>query len=207
MDMLAGIRSEVEPQRTSEILERLAKDVGGGDTNVGVLLDGMKERGFGLIIFLFSLPNAILPIAWILGTPVLFFSAQLALGYREPWLPSPMRRAGIGRDSASKLLGFTTRYLQWMEGLAKPRLMWLTMPFMERIIGAYLVFLTLVLLVPIVPFGNALPAFGLGIMAVGILERDGLALIIGALIGAVGATYVFLMLGGAYVAFKSIFGF
>jgi hypothetical protein len=184
MDLSVRADDEAQPERTSEILARLVQRTDVGNTNVGTLLDGMKDRGFGLIIFLFSLPNAVLPIAWILGTPVLIFSIQLVLGYTEPWLPGSMRRASVSRDTFAKLISFAVRYLQKMETLLQPRWTWLTGRFMERVLGLYMVFLTLVLLVPIVPFGNALPAFGLGIIAVGIMERDGIAIIIGSLIGA-----------------------
>lgn len=206
MDLPIEVNGGAEPQRTSEILARFGQKANGDGMDVGALLDAMKDRGFGIIIFLFSIPNAILPIAWILGTPVLIFSAQLVLGYREPWLPGSMRRASFSRDTFGKIISYAVRYLQKLETLLKPRWMWLTGPFVERILGLYMVFLTLVLLVPIVPLGNAMPAFALGIMAVGIMERDGIAIIVGSLIGAAGAAYVFLMLGGAYVAFKAIFG-
>lgn len=206
MDLPVGVENEAEPLRTSQILTRVAQEADAEHMDVGTLLDGLKDRGFGLIIFLFSLPNAVLPIAWILGTPVLFFASQLVLGYSEPWLPGRMRRARLGRETFAKLTGYAVKYLQVLERLLRPRWIWMTGHFMERILGLYMVFLTLVLLVPIVPFGNALPAFGLGIMAVGIMERDGLAIVIGSLIGALGSAYVFLALGGAYVAFKAIFG-
>jgi hypothetical protein len=66
-------------------------------------------------------------------------------------------------------------------------------------------FLTLVLLVP-VPFGNALPSFGIAIIAAGLLEKDGLAIVIGSLIGLSGAVYVVAVIGGVWAAFKAIFG-
>lgn len=206
MDMPIATTSTGEPERTSDILARLANNADVEHMDIGRLLDGLKDRGFGIIIFLFALPNAVLPIAWILGTPVLFFAFQLVLGYTEPWLPAKMRNARLGQETFTRLTGYAVKYLRILEGLLQPRLMWLTGHFMERILGVYMVFLTLVLLVPIVPFGNALPAFGIGIMAVGIMERDGIAIILGSLIGAVGATYVFLVLGGAYTAFKAIIG-
>jgi hypothetical protein len=63
-----------------------------------------------------------------------------------------------------------------------------------------------VLLVP-VPFGNALPSFGIAIIAAGLLEKDGIAIIVGAIIGLIGTVYILAVIGGALAAFKAIFGF
>ena len=70
----------------------------------------------------------------------------------------------------------------------------------------WLTFLTIVLLVPI-PFGNALPSFGIAIIAAGLLEKDGLAILVGSLIGILGTVYVIALVGGVFAAAKAIFGF
>jgi hypothetical protein len=207
MDAKVTTEYEPLPERTSEILERLAQENNHSGTTIGALLDALKDRGFGAVIILFSFPSAVLPIAWILGTPILFFATQLAIGLEEPWLPEALRRPGLGRETFNRLMAYAVKYLRIVERGLKPRWTWLTGRTMERIIGVYMVFLTLILLVPIVPFGNALPAFGVGIIAVGLLEKDGLAIIIGSLIGAVGAVYVLAFIGGAFAAIKAIFGF
>jgi hypothetical protein len=66
-------------------------------------------------------------------------------------------------------------------------------------------FLTIVLLVP-VPFGNALPSFGIGIIAAGLLEKDGAAIVVGAIVGLAGTVYVVALIGGVWAATKAIFG-
>jgi hypothetical protein len=207
MDITVTPEKESVPERTSDILARLAQDDNNPGTTIGALLDALKDRGFGVVLILFSFPNAILPIAWILGTPILFFAVQLVIGLEEPWLPDALRRPGVGRETFHRLMAYAIKYLRIIEQWLKPRWTWLTGRTMERIIGVYMVFLTLVLLVPIVPFGNALPAFGIGIIAAGLMERDGLAIVIGSAIGAAGAVYVLAVIGGAFAATKAIFGF
>jgi hypothetical protein len=76
---------------------------------------------------------------------------------------------------------------------------------MEKIIGLYMTVVTIILLVP-VPFGNALPSFGLAIIAAGLLEKDGLAILVGALVGLAGTAYVFIVLGGVLAAGKALLG-
>lgn len=206
MNVSADINGNAIPERTSEILARLAVENSGQNVEVGEMLDALRERGFGILIFLFALPNAILPIAWVLGTPVLIFALQLAIGLSEPWLPERMRKASIKTDTFTKLMAYAIKYLRILESWLKPRQAWLTCRLMERVIGVYIVFVTIILLIP-VPFGNALPSFGIGIMAAGLLERDGVALIVGALIGALGSLWVLLLVTGAWAAIKATLGF
>ncbi|MEJ2117242.1 MAG: exopolysaccharide biosynthesis protein [Alphaproteobacteria bacterium] len=193
------------PKRTSDVLIDFAKQTE-GDVTIGELIDALKDRGFGILIVLFALPGAVLPIAWILGTPILFFASQLILALPEPWLPEFLRCRGLKQDTFKKVIEYAVRYLGYIEVLLKPRWTWMAHPIMERFIGAYIVFAALVLLVPIVPWGNFLPAFGVGLMAAGLLEKDGLAITVGAVMVMIGAFYVFAFLGGAWIAFAAIFG-
>ena len=198
--------ARVAPERTSDIVARLAREGEGDRISVGQLLAALKDRGFGVIIILFALPNAIIPLAWVLGTPILLFAIQLVLGQPKPWLPQIMSRQTVTRETFNKLANYVVRYLSIMERWLKPRFSWLTSKSMERGIGLWLVFLTLVLLVP-VPFGNALGAFAISIIAAGLIEKDGGAIIVGSLIGLAGTFYVVALLGGLIAAFRAIFGF
>ena len=192
-------------EKTSDIVARIARDNQSDTISIGQLLEALKDRGFGVIIILFALPNAIVPIAWVLGTPILIFAVQLILGSKKPWLPEFMSRQKIGRDTFNKIADYVVRYLSMMERWLKPRWAWLTSDLMERVIGAWLVFLTLVLLVP-VPFGNALPSFAIAIVAAGLIEKDGAAIVVGSLVGIAGTFYVIILLGGLLAAFRAIVG-
>lgn len=196
----------VAPERASEILARLARETQLDNVDVGMLLEALKDRSYGVIMILFALPNAIVPLAWVLGTPILLFSIQMMMGQRKPWLPAIMRRPKLSRDTFAKVMNYVVRYLSIIESWLKPRWPWLTTRLMERVIGGWLVFLTLVLLVPVVPFGNALPAFAIAIIAAGLLEKDGAAIVVGSIIGVIGSVYVIAFIGGGVAAFKAIFG-
>jgi hypothetical protein len=194
------------PERASEILARLARETQLESVDVGTLMDALKDRSFGILLILFALPNAILPVAWVLGTPILLFAFQMTMGWQQPWLPAMLRRPKLSRETFVKLMDYVSRYLSIIESWLKPRWHWLTTDRMERVIGAYLIFLTIVLLVP-VPFGNALPSFGIAIIAAGLLEKDGVAIIVGAIIGLIGTVYIVALIGGVLAAFRAIFGF
>jgi hypothetical protein len=207
MDYRVGEMSShmAEHARTSDIVARVAAENQADNISVGQLLEALKDRSFGVIIILFALPNAIIPIAWVLGTPILLFAVQLVMGRQKPWLPDFMSRQQISRDTFNKIAEYVVRYLRIMERYLKPRWNWLTTDAAERFVGLWMTFLVLVLLVP-VPFGNALPAFGISIIAAGLIEKDGLAIVVGSLIGLAGTFYVVALLGGILAAGRAIIG-
>lgn len=59
----------------------------------------------------------------------------------------------------------------------------------EQIIGLFAFMLAVVLFLPI-PFGNTVPAPAIAILALAVLERDGLAAIAGTLVGLAGIAVV-----------------
>lgn len=192
-------------ERTSQIIARVARENQGESITIARLMNALSDRSFGVIIVLFALPNAIIPIAWVLGTPILLLAAQIVMGRQQPWLPQFMSRQEISADTFNKIAEYVVRYLGKIENWLKPRWGWLTTDAAERFIGLWLVFLTLVLLVP-VPFGNALPSFAIAIIAAGLIEKDGAAIVVGSLIGVAGTFYVVALLGGLLAAFRAIFG-
>ena len=204
-------RSETLPvpaghPRTSDILARLATEENGETITIGRIVDALSDRSFGVVIILFALPNTIFPVAWVLGTPILLLAVQMALGQQRPWLPEFMRRQSFSRETFAKIVDYVVYYLGKIEAWLKPRWSFLTTNAAERLIGIYMTIVTIILLVP-VPFGNALPSFGLAIIAAGLLEKDGLAILVGALVGLAGSIYVFAVMGGIWAAAKAIIGF
>ena len=200
-----GERIPGSSRKTSDILSELAAQGDRDTIDVGTIVDTLSDRSFGVLIILFALPNTIFPVSWVLGAPILLFAVQMAIGQHRPWLPGFMRRQSFNRETFANIVSYVVKYLSKIEAYLKPRWAFLTAGFMDRVIGIYMTFLTIVLLVP-VPFGNALPSFGLAIMAAGLLEEDGLAIIVGALVGLAGTVYVIAVVGGIFAGAKAIFG-
>ena len=94
-----------------------------------------------------------------------------------------------------------------IECLVGPRLIWLTNRRGEQIIGFFAFVLSVVLFLPI-PFGNTVPALAIAMMALAILERDGVAAIAGTLVGLAGITVVsgvvLALLKGAVFVIQSV---
>ena len=115
------------------------------------------------------------------------------------WLPGFLRRRSLKRASFESLVARIVPRLVRIEGMIQPRLLPLTGALGQRLIGAAGLVLAAIVFLP-VPFGNALPGIALVLMAVGLLSRDGLAVVLGGLIGVAGLVVVSGFVYGAVAA-------
>jgi len=175
----------------SVVLFRLANDDSRERISVGDLLAALGDRAIGALMFFFAAPN-ILPVppgvSTLLGAPLLFLSAQLMLGMR-PWLPGVITRRSISRDDLATLVRRIVPWLAKAEKLLKPRALVLVRPPVEYVVGLVCLVLAAILMLPI-PLGNTLPALAISLLALGVLERDGVWIAIGLGASAVAGTVV-----------------
>lgn len=186
-------RPRLGGRRISSILEALPKAVPGDRISFGDLVDAFDGRAFGPLIVLFAAPN-ILPVALpgisaILGVPLILLTSQLMIGRPRPWLPGFVRRRSLGRRDFERFVGKVVPRLRRIETWIKPRFPLLSGSVARRLIGAGGLVLALIICLP-VPLGNAVPALALVLMAVGLLGRDGLAVLAGVCVGLAGLAIV-----------------
>lgn len=84
------------------------------------------------------------------------------------------------------------RIVPWLakaEKLLKPRANVLTRPPVEYVAGFVSLVLAVILMLPI-PLGNTLPALAISVLALGVLERDGVWIALGFLASAVAGAVV-----------------
>ncbi|MCX5516789.1 ABC transporter permease [Kaistia algarum] len=191
----------VRPRRLSELLREIADDPSRERIAIADMLLAMKDRAIGALLLIFALPN-VLPTppgtSTVLGAPLIFLAAQLALG-RPPWLPKLIANRSIARRDFAALMNKAEPWLARAEKLLKPRLSGITRPPFEYGIGAVCFALAIILFLPI-PLGNMLPALTICMLALGVLERDGVWIIAGLLLTA---TSVVLVSGVVYAIVKS----
>ena len=176
----------------SALLREIADDSAGRERiSIGDLLTALGDRAVGALLFIFAFPN-ILPMppgtSTVLGAPLIFLAAQLTLG-RKPWLPALITRRSMSRADFQALMLRMGPWLERAEKLLRPRASGIALPPMEYLIGFVCLLLATVLVLPI-PFGNMLPALAISLMALGVLERDGLWVLAGLLMAAVSAVVV-----------------
>ena len=195
----SATQGDPPPVRTSELLRRFARDLPDDRVTLGDVVAGLGDRGLGALIAVFALPN-ILPSAVPFGNvptgiPPLIFAVQLMLGSDHLILPDFIARRTIGTRWLKALTPRIASVLSWFEALLRPRMGWVTVPRAERFVGAAAILLAIVSTLPI-PFGHNLPALGLVLIGLGLIERDGLAILIGSTIGLIGTVLLGLVVFG-----------
>ncbi len=180
-----------ELPNTSKLLEKI-KDHKGESISFGELVERLREGGFALLLIIFSSPTALpLPamgIATVLSVPIMLISIQILIGKSHPWLPNWLRNKKIKMSSMIKIINKINPYIIKVESLLKPRISFLSTKIGHHIIGLACVICALSVALPL-PFTNTIPSIGILIMAIGLLERDGLAIIGGMIVGAIGIAF------------------
>ena len=154
--------------------------------SLGALRDALGDRGFGVLLFIFALPNLVpvnIPLlSAVLGLPLVLLAAQLSYGRHKPWFPDWLTEQSFPRQGFAAVVHRALPYLERAERLLRPRLTVLLSWTGERLIGIAILVLALVLTLPI-PFANWLPACAIAIFALAIVEKDGVAVLVGLGVG------------------------
>lgn len=149
----------------------------------------LGERAFALGMLLFALPNCIPmapPIPFISGLFIAFLAAQLAAGWRTPWLPRRMLDWSVNRADAARMLERAQPFIRRVERMLAQRAVTLTVPPGLRLVGLAIFLFALALLVAAPIVGQIPLGIAIALTGIGITERDGVVVIIGLAIGALG---------------------
>ncbi|RZJ28830.1 MAG: exopolysaccharide biosynthesis protein [Brevundimonas sp.] len=186
------------PRAFSDVVEMLG-DRAGAKLSLGEIVEAFGDRAFGPVMFFFALINM---LPWppggttLTGAPLLLLSMELALGRDTLWIPHWAGRVSVNRQTFRKLSARFRKPLKLMERLARPRLYALTGGLGQGLIGLACVFLAAVLVLPIWG-GNLLPAVAIGFFSLGVMQRDGVSVLIGWVL--TGATVAVLFLAWALI--------
>lgn len=177
-----------EPQlRASDILLKVAHQEA-ERLPFGEILDGLGERSFGVLLLILALINCI-PMppggSTVFGATMMLVGLQLLVGLQEPWFPGFIRRRSIPRAAFRSGVNRLVPYLQRIESWTRPRASWLTTGIGERLAAVFIVILSFVVSMPIPIVGNIPPSIAISIIAMGLIERDGLHLLGGLAVGVV----------------------
>ncbi|HMG49819.1 MAG TPA: exopolysaccharide biosynthesis protein [Inquilinus sp.] len=167
-------------RRFSEVL----RDLAAADREriaIADILAAFGDRAFGALMLVFAAPNA-LPTppgtSSVLGAPLLFITFQLMIGRPVLCLPRLITQRSVARADFARLVDRMAPWLEKAERLLRPRLTILIGPVADRFIGAACLLLAVILFLPI-PLGNIVPALAIAAFAIGLIERDGVAVSVG----------------------------
>ena len=182
--VLAGILADLRTHASATPeSDAAAKD--DPEARLGDIIDRLDERAYGFLILLLALPCC-LPFVYLLpqivALPMLALAAQLAAGRAHPWLPKALHDRPFSIPAFEKVLARASKYVGIVERIATPRLRPVTSRRGAQIVGALMIVPTASILIPL-PSTNTIPGIGVAIAALGLIERDGVLVIMGLLIG------------------------
>lgn len=171
---------------------------------LGGLFNALHERAFGILLFVLAAPCC-LPFVYILpqvvALPMLLLAGQMAIGKDAPWLPESLATRRFPKKSLLDTVDRMDRYVGWLGAITHKRWPALTGEMGSRVVGALLLIPTASILVPL-PLTNTIPGIGVAIASFGLLERDGLLVVLGLLIGL---GWVLLLLTGGMAVIGALF--
>ncbi len=189
--------------RISAVLASLGRNEGDRLT-VADIVAVLRDRAFALLVVLLGLPNCLPmppPIPFVCGLLLALVAAQLAAGRPTPWLPASLLRRSIPQDAVKRAVTRALPILQRLERLSRPRIAFLEKPLALRLIGIVLIVMSLGLLVAAPVIGQIPLGIAVCLVGLGLVERDGVVVVGGLLVGLVG---LLLSLGFVYAIFAGV---
>jgi hypothetical protein len=173
--------------KLSQLLSQLLVEYTDKPLPLSVLLEQLGNSGFGTIAGILTIPMLIplpIPLAGfsaLVGSGIILVGCQLALGYEKPYLPKRIARIELSPAASQKILKQIDRLLQPLERMSRHRLSRFSNSWWGcRIIGICLAWDALLMSLPLpIPLTNLVPAYTILFLAIGLLEFDGLFILIG----------------------------
>lgn len=176
-------------------LKVIADEAPAEGTTLHDFTQALGERAFGLLLFALSLPVCI-PLLYgipqIVALPMMAIALQMTMGRHEPWMPRRFGERVLSKEGLQQMAEGAAKYFHWVERIARPRLLLLSGPTAERLVGAIFVAFTASILIPL-PATNTLPGIGIAIASIGLITRDGLLVLAGL---AIGIAWILLLVFG-----------
>ncbi len=171
---------------------------------IGEVMTLLGARASALLIVILALPFcapiSIPGLSVPFGVMIAFLATRYALGL-PPWLPRKLLATRLPPKFFGKLMANAGKLIGWIERRLRPRWLWLTpSPAITRLHTLVVIVSGLLLLLPLggIPFTNTLPALAIVVVTLGVIERDGIAIIVAYVLllatvvyfGAFAATFV-----------------
>jgi hypothetical protein len=183
-----------------ELLRSLEKAARGRRVSIDDIVAQMGDRSFAAVLLIAAL-IMVSPASGIPGSPTVFglfvivIVAQMLAGRTHVWLPAVLSRRRISGRQLRLAIGFLRRPVALLEPLFRERLVLLANP--PGSIPALAICLLLALVSPLmelVPFAISGAALVIAAFSAGILLRDGLLMVFGYGLVALGAAALMILL-------------
>jgi hypothetical protein len=177
--------------RTSAILTSLAERPSERLT-VGDIVAVLRDRAFAVLVVLLGLPNCLPmppPIPLVSGFLLALVAVQIIAGRPAPWLPNALLHRSIARADVERAVLRAAPIFRRLERFSRPRMTMLETAVAIRLIGVVLLILAIGIVFALPPIVGQIPlGIAVCLLGLGLVERDGLVVIFGLVIGSIGLT-------------------
>lgn len=204
-------RTPGHDETLGEQLERVIRDLPPETLTLGELLEVFGDEGLLLLTMLltvvFLIPVSIPGVSTVFGAAILLVGISRLLG-RPLWLPASIRHRGLPAAKLRPALQQGMAWVRRLERISRPRRLRALVDGRTRVQVTNLAFIAaaVLLMAPFgfVPFSNTLPAVALLLYSVGLIQRDGGAVLLGHLANIATVIYFGILIGGGGVALREI---
>lgn len=179
--------------------------------SLDALLDQVGPQGLllltALLTLVFLIPVSIPGVSTVFGAGILLVGVSRLL--RRPlWLPTRLRQRQLPADKLRNALGRGMVWVARLQKVSRPhRLpMLVDSRIAETLNDAALVLGAVLLMAPFgfVPFSNTIPGLALLLLAIGLMQRDGVAVLLGHLLNGASIVYFGMLIGGGGLAVREV---
>jgi len=195
----------------SETLSQVAETLPPETVTVRELLALIGEQGMLFFCIIMTIPFLTpipLPgVSTVFGALIMLIALGV-IANRVPWLPGPLLNRTISSPQLAKVMQSGSDLFRRIEVLIRPRLHALTKDATTNRLNGVVLFLAgflLIIPIPFIPLSNMIPGYAVLFLAAGMLQRDGVFVLLGYLLVLVtiiyfGAIAVGVVVGGQSLA-------
>lgn len=200
---------QLDTTKISSIFYRLGRKEPQGITKISELIADFHENGLLLTMLFFALPVAV-PLPYppgfttIMGVPLIILAIQMLLGYRQIFLPTKISNYQIRNATLITISKKIVPIIARIEKYIKPRCEFANSVYCEQFVGLISLLCSIAVAVPL-PLTNAIPACGIAIMMLGLLNRDGITIILGGLTSIIGISVGLIVIAASWLSIKYLF--
>lgn len=194
-----------------EKLELIIRELPPKSLSLGELRDRVGQDGLllfaALLTLVFMVPVSIPGVSTIFGGCILIVGICRVFGLKL-WLPKSWSRRPLPAVKIRNALNKGVTWLHRLQALLRPhRMAWMAQGRMQDFFNGWSLILgALLLMLPfgLVPFSNTLPGLAILLLAMGMLERDGLMILAGHVTNILTMVYFTVLVAGGGALFNRL---
>jgi hypothetical protein len=183
-------RSAAHPDGLADVLDELSYNVNRNSSlngiRLGVLLNAVGRRSYGPLLLLTGLiavsPLTVLPFTTsVVAAITLLIAAQMALGFKRPWLPKQVLDIRVPRKAFFAFLDRARPKVERLEGsVLRQRWSFMTVPLFVNAVALCVCAAALITFpLSLIPFAPLAPGIAIVLFGLGMTARDGAWLAVG----------------------------